>query len=84
MNTKIIIEKKVEEFMDATKFYKMKMNNDKIFAFTIYDGCIFLKEKYIKIAIDNKIFLFEYSQMIIIKIITFFQLKGQTKIKNQK
>ena len=54
---KTILLKKVEEFIDKTKFYKMKMNyEDKgknLYAFTIYDGSLFLNEKYIKIANDN-------------------------------
>ena len=54
---KIILQKKAEEFIDKTKFYKMKMNDDdndkKIFSFTIYNGSVFLNEKYIQIANDN-------------------------------
>ena len=52
---KAILKNKVDEFIYKTKFYKMKMNEDNgknIYAFTIYDGSIFINEKYIQIAND--------------------------------
>ena len=47
-----ILKNKCDEFIENTKFYSIELNN-KIYAFTIYNGNIFINKNYIDIANDN-------------------------------
>ena len=47
-----ILKNKCEIFIENTKFYSIDLNNN-IYAFTIYNGNIFINKKYIDIAYDN-------------------------------
>lgn len=47
-----ILKNKSEEFIENTKFYSIHLT-DKIYAFTIYNGDIFINKKYIDIANNN-------------------------------
>ena len=47
-----ILKNKCDEFIKNTKFYSIDLNNN-IYAFTIYNGNVFINKKYIDIANDN-------------------------------
>ena len=47
-----ILNNKCDEFIENTKFYSINLNNNH-YAFTIYNGNIFINKKYIDISNDN-------------------------------
>ena len=47
-----ILNNKCDEFIENTKFYSIDLNNS-IYAFTIYNGNIFINKKYIDISNDD-------------------------------